>query len=453
MIRSAVCALLALGVFGVAMPTARSEPIVAAPASAAPIVGAPAPVARPISQLEAADLLIKDGQAAAAIKILDPMVKRAAPSRDALFLRAMAAAQLKDYRTAIRLLRRLIILEPKALRVRLELARAFFEAKDFDNAQRQFERAAATHPPSEVYRNIEAYLGAIREARIFDYHLQISAAPDTNFNAGPAIDYIDLFGLPFSLSKDTQKHSGTGLSVSAGMIYTPRLSASTKMLAALDLSADEYGAQKAYDDENVSVSLGVQRLWRSLEGAVTANTFRRWYGPTELNSGVGAQAQLTWFVSPQVMVSQSLSLTDVNFRKRADQSGLVESASTSLIITLSPEAWVRLGATPSRQWAGSSAFADTSMMWQLTYGRDLPFGLSATVQAQHARSVYTGIFGAFGRARRDRYDDAQLTLLNRHIELAGFTPRVSYSHGRNASNIGLYAFSRDRYELGVTRVY
>ena len=66
----------------------------------------------------------------------------------------MIAVQEKDYATAVHYLRAILVREPKALRVRLELARTFYLQHDYDNAERQFRLARASEPPTAVKLNV-----------------------------------------------------------------------------------------------------------------------------------------------------------------------------------------------------------------------------------------------------------------------------------------------------------
>ena len=71
-------------------------------------------------------------------------LERANPRDDEVqFLLGMIAMEEKAYGQAIRRFRRILARRPGAVRVRLELGRAFYLAKDFDNAERQFRLARA----------------------------------------------------------------------------------------------------------------------------------------------------------------------------------------------------------------------------------------------------------------------------------------------------------------------
>jgi hypothetical protein len=90
---------------------------------------------------------------------------------------------------------------------------------------------------------------------------------------------------------------------------------------------------------------------------------------------------------------------------------------------------------------------------QLGYYRDLPMGFSVSAQPSYAVINYDADFGVFGAARRDRLCTLQTSLLNRRIDLYGFTPRAAYTFARNDSSISLFAYHRNRFEIGVTRQF
>ncbi|MES2699423.1 MAG: surface lipoprotein assembly modifier, partial [Pseudomonadota bacterium] len=86
----------------------------------------------------------------------------------------------------------------------------------------------------------------------------------------------------------------------------------------------------------------------------------------------------------------------------------------------------------------------------LGYRRELPAGFSVAIEPAISFVRYDGALSAFDRARSDRIYSASLAVLNRHIVLARFTPRVAYSFTWMDSNIGLFDFNRHRIELGLT---
>ena len=96
-----------------------------------------------LSATQAAQLLIASNHLDEAKKLLERELAARPDDSENQFLLATIAVAQKDYDTAISLFRRILVREPVAERVRLELARAFFLKGDYDNADRQFRFARA----------------------------------------------------------------------------------------------------------------------------------------------------------------------------------------------------------------------------------------------------------------------------------------------------------------------
>src|SRR6185437_11282494 len=102
-----------------------------------------APATITLSDTQAAQLLIANNRLDDAKRFLDHVLAAKPDDSELLFLRANVAVAQQDYDTAVSLFRRILVREPEAERVRLELARAFFLKGDYDNADRQFRFARA----------------------------------------------------------------------------------------------------------------------------------------------------------------------------------------------------------------------------------------------------------------------------------------------------------------------
>ncbi len=144
--------------------------------------------------------------------LLDIALAKRPDDSELLFLRANVAVEQKEYDTAISLYRRILVREPDAERVRLELARTFFLKTDYDNADRQFRFARAGNIDDTVKANIDHFLDAINRLREWTVNFSLALAPDTNQNAATSAAQVNIFGLPFALDKNARKQSGIVLS-------------------------------------------------------------------------------------------------------------------------------------------------------------------------------------------------------------------------------------------------
>src|SRR5450631_3543253 len=88
-------------------------------------------------------------------------------------------------------LERFVLQFPDDVRARLELARAYFYARDDIRARQEFETVARLKPPAEVQAGINRFLDAlsVREARYRGrklFYLEVGGGYDSNANAGVA---------------------------------------------------------------------------------------------------------------------------------------------------------------------------------------------------------------------------------------------------------------------------
>ncbi|MDP3674764.1 MAG: tetratricopeptide repeat protein [Novosphingobium sp.] len=117
--------------------------------AALPAVAESADIEQPsVSNLPAMPLtdlvehLLRTGRTDEAAHVLEQVLKAQPDDQQAVFLTGIVAMAKGDHKRAIRIFRAMLIDHPEAVRVRLELARAFFADKDYANI------APTCHPPA-----------------------------------------------------------------------------------------------------------------------------------------------------------------------------------------------------------------------------------------------------------------------------------------------------------------
>ncbi len=300
--------------------------------------------------------------------------------------------------------------------------------------------------------NIDRYLFAIRQARRWSYNLSVAVAPDTNLNAGPTVTQIDIFGLPFDLSDQARKHSGVGAAVDAGGEWAAPIGPGTRLHAGLQFHSLAYPNQ-AYDDMTLSAWLGPEFILKRWDISPRATAFRRWYGGHTYNDGAGGSLGGVYYLNSRFGLTGSVGGQAMRYPQQSAQSGIAASIGLGAFYTPTPVSVVRGNLAVTRQSAELDAYAYRAVQASIGYDRDLPGGFSATVEPGFTWIHYDARLAAFPVVRTDRQWTAQVTLLNRRIDVAGFTPRFLYAYTRNDSDIPLYSFERNRFEIGVTRIF
>ncbi len=153
------------------------------------------------------------------------------PSSAALqseFDSAMQAVEAERLRTAREQLTRLLAANPSLSRARLELARVNYLSRDYAGARLEAQRVLDDpNTPPTVRATVLSFLAQI-DADERRYAARHQWSPsfyaglmyDSNINYGVAQDIIDIGGLPFIVSPDSQEKSGGAAVINTGIAHT-----------------------------------------------------------------------------------------------------------------------------------------------------------------------------------------------------------------------------------------
>ena len=408
--------------------------------------------AQPERPAETAKGMIAAGDLDGARTVVDDWLASEPRNVEALFLRGMIALGEQEYRRAIICFRGALVVEPGATRIRLELARAFYLDKDYENAFRQFQRARAGNPPEGVAHMIDRFLNAIRREKRWSYEVGIALAPDTNINNATSAREAQIFGLPFELDEEARRKSGIGLDISGRAEYSPRLATDLRLRVGVAVQRREYGSTR-FDDMIIAGHAGPSTTLGRWDLSVLGTGFQRWYGGRHFQDGFGTRIEAMHYPDARSAVSFALSAQDIRNARAPLQSGPSYLAIVAGARALSPSssASARLGI--NRQEARAADLASWSWFGGLGYQRDLPAGFTAQVEPGFAFSRFDAPDPFFAKRRRDKIFELQVRLLNRQIVLSRFSPRIGYTFARRRSSIDLYSFTQRRFEIGLTSAF
>ncbi|MDE0406304.1 MAG: surface lipoprotein assembly modifier [Alphaproteobacteria bacterium] len=258
-------AALAAGIAFALAPAAHGADRPVAPI---PVSG---PVSTPVSGLDEARALVRSGRFEEALRLLRPLARGRTVDASVLFNIGLAAAGASQRpglseaaRTAllaeaIAALRRMLFDRPGLVRVRLELARAFFLKREDRLAQRHFEHVLAGSPPAAIAANIRRFLAEIRARRRWSFHIGAALAPDSNIGAESGERTIYIFGLPFRRDQRRLTSSGVGLSLWAGGEYQHPLGVRLRLRTGADILRHEHAGGR-YDRMTLSAYAGPRWL-------------------------------------------------------------------------------------------------------------------------------------------------------------------------------------------------
>ena len=404
------------------------------------------------TSLEQAKVLVANGRLAEARRLLEELDRQHPANNDVDFLLGLLALDNRDYDSSIKHFRAILVRDPGSVRVRLELGRAFYLKRDYENAFRQFQFARAGNPPAAVIANIDRFLGAIRRDKNWSYSFGLAIAPDSNINNGSATGEVILFGLPFELGDDARARSGVGLALDGSAEFAPRISANSRFrLGAAMQRRDHKGEQ--FDDTTIALHAGPRRVEGRWDVSVLATAFQRRFGSARLNQGFGGRLEATHYSDSRGVVFVGLAATAIRYPDYKLHDGMHYSLSAGLAraLTASSSATARLGV--ARTEARAPQFASWSGSVAVGYHMDLVGGFTVSVEPRFGRSRYDAPDPFFARRRKDQQLELSVTALNRSLVIKGFTPRIGMTVVRRRSTTDLYDLNQRRLELGVTRAF
>lgn len=414
------------------------------PADHAPIEGSTA-----ISDAKA---MIASGRTSEARQLLEARLRLSQGDVDAHFLLGILAASEGDYAAAIVHYQSALNGAPNAPRIRLELARTLYLAGKYGSAERQFRKALAGHLPVEVESGVHHFLEQIRAQKTWTYDVGIAIAPDTNINGGSSVRDTLLFGLPFEFGRDARQRSGIGLATQAMVEYSPHLTSDVRLRIGAAVRRRDYKGVR-FDDMSSSVSIGPRFNVHGWDLSLLATGLARWYGGKSYQRAAGMRGEAIIFPARDTGLSLAAEWQRIRYTKSPAQDGSIMSISAGVIRIFSPASYGSLKVEVSRQKALAPDLSNWSGIFSVEYSRDLTHGITASIAPSIGLVRYDHPDVFFGRVRKDKSLELDVTLTNRSITLWRFHPTITYRHVQRRSTIDLFQNSQDRLEFGLASAF
>ncbi len=404
-----------------------------------------APVARPALGQDATDMRFRAGMEALA-------AADAAPDREA------REGRLDE---AIAAFRAILVDRPELVRVRLELARAFFLKEEDTLARRHFEQVLAGDVPPAVAANIRRFLDIIRARRRWEAWFGAAIVPDSNLNAasGERTVFLDTpFGrLPFTLDDPAKPESGFGVSFWGGGEYQHPLTDRLRLRAGADASVREYRGGE-FDRHFLAAHVGPRWLIDArTEASLLATADRQWTAGRPETDSVGLRLEGEHLLTPRLALFARAGAARRNCRGCDWLDGPV--GDVSLGASWAALTILRLGGNAGWSWARAKAehWRNSGPRASLGATLALPAGFTLGLRAALQRTDYEG-GGAAHRTidRKPRRDDTQtlsVSVHNRAVTVLGFSPRLSLIREQRKTNAQALDYQRNRAELSFVRQF
>ena len=409
--------------------------------------------------VSAARALVRAGRFVEALTDLRPLLQAHPGRTDILFLTGLAAieaAQKPDtpesdrqalLDEAIASLRTILTNRPGLVRVRLELARAFFLKGEDSLARGHFERVLAGKPPAPVVANVQRFLAEIRARRRWTMYLGAAMSPDSNIGGASDEQIIYINDLPFRRDAEELTTSGIGVSVWTGGEYQHPLGDRLRLRLGGDLSRQDYGGSK-FDQTSVSVHAGPRWL--------VGNARRRWTGTAPSHDDLGARVEAGHRLTPRIRVNGRASWYRRDNRTRDFLDGPILDFTLGGSWVILPILRADGAAGYARERPRSETWRNASRWLRLGASVALPLGFTVGGSGELRWTNYEGNWFPFtrdGAPREDRTRILRATVHNRAFTLFGFSPQLVVTNEARDTNAQLYDYKRTRAELRAVRQF
>ncbi|WP_408589518.1 tetratricopeptide repeat protein [Novosphingobium sp.] len=370
---------------------------------------------------------------------------------EARFRKGMMFADAGRWREAATAFRALLDEQPKAPRVRLELARALAAMGDEGGARRQVRQAQAAGLPAEVAQSVGRFDRALRSRKRWGGTFELALAPDSNINRATQARVLDTIIAPLTLSDDARARSGTGAHLAGQAFARIGLGGDLALVPRLAGQANVY-RDHAFDDLSGSALVGLEWLHGRERLSASAGRTRRWYGgrvyadtdtvTIDWLHGLGRTSQLV----------VTASASDARYARNDLQDGRLFDLGLSYERALSARGGFSAALSATRQTARDPGYATAAGGLTLTGWREAGH-TTLFASAGIRRTEADAALFLFGARRQEWLTSARIGGTFRGLAVHGFAPYARLVVERNASTVKLYDYRRVATEFGITRAF
>jgi outer membrane protein len=357
-----------------------------------------------------------------------------------------------DLTGAAKTFRAVLANDPSLTLVRAELAKTLTALDQDDSAKHHLELLAAEAPDAEQAAAIKSFIDRIDAKRPFTLRGYVSAAPSSNLNNGSNHEkiYIPFGGREVGFTPEKQE-SGVGVAAGVSGAFTKRLG--NKVIGVLAGGTHT----KLYEDSrfnNFTASESAELRYLTDTGYIGMGLV----GSQSFGSGsfspnytsVGPRVSLTHALTPQNNVTASAVYEWRNFNNNL-QDGKALDTDFSWTHAFDSTFNVSLLGGYSYVTAEDKAFGYTALSGGVGFYKELTAGITLNAQATYTATEFNSLHSiVFPKIRKDDRFAASLAVTKRDFEIFGLAPSVSYSFGRNLSNIDLYDYDTHAFDFRLT---
>jgi tetratricopeptide (TPR) repeat protein len=379
------------------------------------------------------------------------------------FLYGLAALETQHPNEAVFALERVAAAYPDRQRVKLELARAFYQSNNLAASRGLFEEVLATDPDPEVRDDIEAFLGAIHEreravAGSFSWFVNSNVGSDSNINSATELGVISTPVGDIELSDNGKRIDDNFLDLGGGMSFSKPLSKNSAFNLAAgfnrhdNIDTDDFDLNVLSTNASYSRVFDRYRLTYGLRGQFIGLREERFQDSASFITTLQHAAENGWsraLTGAYTSIRYDNAL-DANANLRDVDQYLVSGMVGKVMGRFSHSVSLYYGDEEARRSQGKNhaqrfygvAFAE-QYRWKPNHAPYFRISLH-----QSDNKADAPIFSlADGIKRQDKTLSTSFGWSWRANRFANFTTDITYTD--NESNIDLFSYDRLKFQTGL----
>lgn len=398
---------------------------------------------------------LNGGKVANAYNVLIQSYKNGTYNNQTLFLLGTAARLRKDYKNAVKFFELLLQKDKGANRVRLDLAVVYYKLGEFKKAKELLLIVKSSHPPKKVGDNIDLFLATIERGipKLWSVTLGIGRMYDSNANAGPDVDTILMYNLPFALSPDAKANSDYAMKYNFDMNYIKKIDGFAWQNT-LNASIVDYDDLNTLDSKNISLSTAIikNKDRFTFSFPFIGNILIIGHDKQYYSTSAGFAPQISYRYSDRVSLNFALSYQGKKYYKAGDRKSHSLSFSPSSRIFLDRSSYVGIGLFVSKERSKTETYSNDSYGYNANYFKAFSRNTTLNIGYSESRIDYKGREIAYNKSRNDisRTVSSSLSYFIKSIK-SKLSLNLSYTD--NYSDIQMYKYDRKQIGINISRSF
>ncbi len=406
---------------------------------------------------------LKNNKVSQAKQLLETEYKNETYNNETLFLLGKIATQENELDSAVTYFEKLLTRDKGANRVRLELAAIYYKLGKLKKAKKLFLIVKTAHPPKRVGDNINGFIsmidkGLLQEGNQKNWALSfnIGYMYDSNANAGPNVDSILIYDLPFTLSTDAQESSDHAMKYSMGFNYLKKFESNNRLFWQSAINADivDYNRIDTLDSKVISFSTGPTLKYNKYTFSIPLNINYVIIGhkSSYYSFNYGLSPQVNYQYTPNLSFSGTLSLGKKKYYNnptRKSKTGMVILSSRYF---LNQSSFLDIGGYTGRETSKTDIYSNSSRGVNLGYYKAFSKNLNIYLSENYSRTGYDGVEVAYNKSRDDKTNTIN-TNLSYFIDLIKLNCTINASYTKNNSSITMYTYNRKLLGISISKSF